>query len=189
MDRNAIRQWARKQRRALTPQQQGEAALEAARQAMTLPEVHQAQSLALYLASDGELDPAPLMEALWAAGKTVLLPVLHPFTPGHLLFLHHDPAEPMAINRFGIPEPALDVRKLVPTEQVDLVFTPLVAFDGAGHRLGMGGGFYDRTLECYQGPVVGLAHDCQQYPALPAMAWDKPLSLIVTPKQIKRFPS
>ncbi|EKE69932.1 5-formyltetrahydrofolate cyclo-ligase [Gallaecimonas xiamenensis] len=186
-DRNAIRQWARQQRRALSPQAQAEAAKAVARQAMALPDVRQANSLALYLANDGELDPALLMDSLWQAGKQVLLPVLHPFTPGHLLFLRHRPGSPMVANRFGIPEPPLDIRQLVTLDSVDLVFTPLVAFDDAGHRLGMGGGFYDRTLANYQGPVVGLAHDQQQHPALPAMAWDKPLGLIVTPGQIKRF--
>ncbi|WP_115717301.1 5-formyltetrahydrofolate cyclo-ligase [Gallaecimonas mangrovi] len=186
-DRNQIRRWAREQRRALSPQQQQNAATATAKHALTLPEVAKAKTLALYLANDGELDPEPLLHSLLAQAKSVLLPVLHPFHQGQLLFLRYRPGQDMSANRFGIPEPVLDVQQVVPTHAVDVVFTPLVAFDDAGHRLGMGGGFYDRTLERYQGPIIGLAHDCQQHPALPAESWDKPLGIIVTPKAIKRF--
>lgn len=188
-DRNGIRRWARQQRSALSPTEQDHAAKAAAQQALGLTELAGATTFALYLANDGELDPQPLLDALAGAGKTVLLPVLHPFVPGHLLFMRYQRGEAMTLNRFGIPEPQLDVGKVVPVGDIDVVFTPLVAFDDAGHRLGMGGGFYDRSLAAYQGLVVGLAHDCQQHPALPVASWDKPLSLIVTPKGIKRFRS
>ena len=122
-------------------------------------------------------------------GIQFYLPVLHPVHPGKLVFSPYFDGVELTANRFGIPEPQLDVRKVVPVSDIDVVFTPLVAFDDAGHRLGMGGGFYDRSLASYQGLVVGLAHDCQQHPALPVASWDKPLSLIVTPKGIKRFRS
>ena len=69
---------------------------------------------------------------------------------------------------------------------------PLVGFDAAGNRLGMGGGFYDRTLAFMQrvprpSPVlIGVAHQCQQEAQLPAAAWDIPLQLIVTDKKTIR---
>ncbi|WP_406664573.1 5-formyltetrahydrofolate cyclo-ligase [Gallaecimonas sp. GXIMD1310] len=186
-NRDHIRQWARDRRRALTPQQQQHTAGALAEQALAQPSIMQARTLALYLANDGEADPAILMQALHAAGKQVLLPVLHPFSSGYLLFQSWHPGMAMTRNRFNIAEPPLSAATLVPVKHIDVVFTPLVAFDEQGNRLGMGGGFYDRSLAAFQGLTVGLAHDCQQYPALPAAAWDKPLDMILTASQVKRF--
>ena len=78
---------------------------------------------------------------------------------------------------------------IIPTNQLDIICTPLVAFDKQGHRLGMGGGYYDRTLAPWfhykSGPKpIGLAHSCQEVEQLPVESWDVPLPKIVTPKQI-----
>ena len=105
---------------------------------------------------------------------------------GNLLFLHYTPETPLVHNRFNILEPELDVRHVLPLGSLDVVLTPLVAFDSAGQRLGMGGGFYDRTLQNWQhrGPYpIGLAHDCQQVEQVPVEHWDIPLPEIVTPAQ------
>ncbi|WP_341503029.1 5-formyltetrahydrofolate cyclo-ligase [Gallaecimonas sp. GXIMD4217] len=167
--------------------QQRDAARAVARQVLSLPEVQRANTLALYLANDGELDPAPLQSALGERQKRCCLPVLHPFKKGHLLFLEHAPHGELTFNRFNIPEPPLDVTRIWPLATLDVILTPLVAFDDAGNRLGMGGGFYDRTLASYQGHIIGLAHDCQQVDAVPVEAWDQPLEIIVTPGGVKRF--
>lgn len=184
LSRDAIRREMRSRRRSLTSEQQQQAALQLAGRAMRHPRVLSASALSLFLSFDGELDTGPLIERLWQAGKRVFLPVLHPFSPGHLLFLAYTPDTPMRINAFGIREPRLDVRHVMPACELDIVFTPLVAFDDRGQRLGMGGGFYDRTLANWQrrGPYpIGLAHDCQRVDALPAQRWDVPLPEIITP--------
>jgi 5-formyltetrahydrofolate cyclo-ligase len=95
----------------------------------------------------------------------------------------------MVMNRYSIAEPKLNQTQIIPVSKLDLICTPLVAFDTTGHRLGMGGGYYDRTLEPWfqtkQGPKpIGLAHDCQQVDRLPIASWDVPLPKIVTPSQI-----
>ncbi len=185
--RQQLRQLVRQRRRALSLAEQRRGAEQIAQQALALPQVQQARTLALYLANDGELDPLPLLKALDAQGKQCCLPVLHPFVKGHLIFLDHDPHGELVFNRFNIPEPPLDVTALRPLNQIDVIFTPLVAFDGQGNRLGMGGGFYDRTLVGYHGHVIGLAHDCQQLDALPVQSWDQPLEIIVTPSETKGF--
>ena len=92
----------------------------------------------------------------------------------------------MTVNQFGIAEPKLDCSKVCPVQSLDIIFTPLVAFDSSGNRLGMGGGFYDRTLAACKarGPaLVGLAHQCQQSDALPHAPWDVPLHAIATPQK------
>ncbi len=140
--------------------------------------------MALFLSFDGELDTQPLIDQLWRAGKRVYLPVLHPFSPGNLLFLHYHPQSQLIVNRLKIREPKLDVRDVLPLAELDVLVTPLVAFDVSGQRLGMGGGFYDRTLQNWQQyrlQPVGYAHDCQQVDSLPSEEWDIPLPAVITP--------
>jgi 5-formyltetrahydrofolate cyclo-ligase len=184
--RQQIRQQIRQRRRALTPEQQTQFALQAADRMMAYPPVLLAQTVAVFLSFDGELDTRPLIDQLWRAGKRVYLPVLHPFSPGNLLFLHYHPSSDLVVNRLKIREPKLDVRDVLPLSQLDVLVTPLVAFDAAGQRLGMGGGFYDRTLQNWRQhrlQPVGYAHDCQQVDALPTEQWDIPLPAVITPSK------
>lgn len=197
--RQTIRLQVRKLRQALSQQQQLQAACALAQQMLQLPELQQATHIALYLSNDAELSTEALISALWQAGKQLYLPVLHPFAPGYLIFQRYQPTTTMRLNRFQIPEPVLNCAELMPVAQLDLICTPLVAFDPQGNRLGMGGGFYDRTLSQLDNasphlstltatkPVlIGLAHQCQQVAQIPVEAWDIPLPLIVTPTQIFR---
>ena len=184
--RQQIRQQIRQRRRALTPEQQTQFALHAADRMMAYPPVLLAQTVAVFLSFDGELDTRPLIDQLWRAGKRVYLPVLHPFSPGNLLFLHYHPSSDLVVNRLNIREPKLDVRDVLPLSQLDVLVTPLVAFDAAGQRLGMGGGFYARTLQNWRQhrlQPVGYAHDCQQVDALPTEQWDIPLPAVITPSK------
>ena len=180
--RNQLRQQIRKTRANLTALQQQQAEDSITQQALALIEERNAQHIALYLSFDGEISTEKLIKTLWAQGKQVYLPVLHPFNPNHLLFLRYLPDTPMLKNKFGIWEPKLNVQSVLPLEELDILFTPLVAFDKQGNRLGMGGGFYDRTLQHWQKSSfipVGLAHQCQQVEQLPTEAWDVPLHQIL----------
>ncbi|MCS2159694.1 5-formyltetrahydrofolate cyclo-ligase [Scandinavium sp. H11S7] len=185
--RQDIRQIIRQRRRALTSVQQQHFAEQAAHLMMAYPPVMMGQSVALFLSFDGELDTRPLIEQLWLSGKKVYLPVLHPFSPGNLLFLYYHPHSELVVNRLKIQEPKLDVRDVLPLSELDVLITPLVAFDARGQRLGMGGGFYDRTLQNWQQhslQPVGYAHDCQQVDTLPTEKWDIPLPAVVTPSKV-----
>ncbi len=147
------------------------------------------QHIALYLSVDGEINTHPLIEWLWQQGKSVYLPVLHPLSPGHLLFLRYQTTTPLIYNHYSILEPKLDLQTIQPLAQLDVICTPLVAFDRQGQRLGMGGGYYDRTLAHWfkngQGPLpIGLAHDCQYVDQLAAETWDVPLPKIITPSKV-----
>ncbi|MGL4727096.1 MAG: 5-formyltetrahydrofolate cyclo-ligase [Scandinavium sp.] len=185
--RQLIRQTIRQQRRALTAEQQRHFAQQAASRMMAYSPVVMAHTVALFLSFDGELDTQPLIEQLWRSGKRVYLPVLHPFSPGNLLFLHYHPHSELVFNRLKIHEPKLDARDVLPLDELDVLITPLVAFDSQGQRLGMGGGFYDRTLQNWQQHglhPVGYAHDCQHVDALPVEKWDIPLPAVVTPTKV-----
>lgn len=180
--RNQLRQQIRKTRANLTALQQQQAEDSITQQALALIEAQNAQHIALYVSFDGEISTEKLIKTLWAQDKHVYLPVLHPFNPNHLLFLRYLPDTPMLKNKFGIWEPKLNVQNVLPLDELDILFTPLVAFDKQGNRLGMGGGFYDRTLQNWQNSSfipVGLAHQCQQVEQLPTEAWDVPLHQIL----------
>ncbi|MEH4797735.1 5-formyltetrahydrofolate cyclo-ligase [Atlantibacter hermannii] len=182
--RQQIRQQIRLRRKSLNHEQQTQAAQQAAARMMGFAPVVEAQTVAAFLSFDGELDTRPLIEGLWRAGKKVYLPVLHPFSAGNLLFLRYFPDSDLVLNHFKIHEPALDVRHVLPLNKLDVLITPLVAFDATGQRLGMGGGFYDRTLQNWRAHglfPVGYAHDCQQVDALPVEEWDIPLPAVITP--------
>jgi len=153
--------------------------------------IKKAKHIALYLANNGELDLHPFILWCWQQKKHIYLPVVHPFSKGNLLFLRYEKCSTMVVNQYNIEEPKLDVRHIKPMRQLDLIMTPLVAFDSTGARVGMGGGYYDRTLaKWYQQyshnkaskpAVMGVAHDCQQIEKVPNEAWDIPLPKIVTP--------
>ncbi|EKT55895.1 5-formyltetrahydrofolate cyclo-ligase [Providencia sneebia] len=185
--RQKIRQSIRKMRKELTEIQQQIAAQEIADKAITHPQITQAQNIALFLSFDGEIDTQPLIDKLWQQGKQVYLPVLHPFNRHNLLFLRYTPETLLVKNRFNIAEPSLDVTQVLPINDLDIMLIPLVAFDSEGQRLGMGGGFYDRTLSHWQQKnfyPIGLAHECQQVEKLPCAHWDIPLPEIITPQKI-----
>ncbi|MFP2770476.1 5-formyltetrahydrofolate cyclo-ligase [Oceanisphaera sp. KMM 10153] len=190
-ERHHIRQQIRQARRQLTAAEQQAASEVIIQHVANAEHLARADKVALYLANDGELDPQPLIDWYWSRGTRVYLPVLHHFSPGHLLFLRYDPDTRLVANRFGIPEPRLDIRLLLPKQELDIIYTPLVAFDATGNRIGMGGGFYDRTLAAWRhrlGPrPVGLAHNCQQLPAIPTDSWDIPLPELITPDQHWRW--
>ncbi|WP_442798697.1 5-formyltetrahydrofolate cyclo-ligase [Pantoea vagans] len=187
LQRQEIRQQVRHLRRAMTDEQQAQAAEQLAELALNYAPVTDARNIALFLSVDGELNTRPLIARLWHLKKAVYLPVLHPFSPGNLLFLRYSPDTPLIPNKLRIPEPPLDIRQLITLDQLDLMLVPLVAFDQHGQRLGMGGGFYDRTLQNWRQHgflPVGLAHDCQQVDSLPVAEWDVPLPAVMTPSKL-----
>ena len=190
--RQQLRSHIRALRRSLSAEQQHQASLDLVQQLLPRPEIQQAQHIALYLTNDGELDTTPLIQALWQQGKSLYLPLLHPVVAGYLVFQLYTPDTVLTPNQFGIGEPELNCSLLRPVSQLDLMFTPLVAFDSQGQRLGMGGGFYDRTLSQLDSTVrkpqlIGLAHDCQHVEAVPVEAWDIPLPAICTPSRFCTF--
>jgi len=185
--KNQLRKSLRQRRRDLTPHQQKQASMGLCRQLSLLPEFVYGQRIAAYIPNDGEIDPQPLLELAWRLGKEIYLPILHPFAKGRLLFMAHHPNQVMAKNRFGIPEPLCDHSAHCPVWTLDLVLTPLVGFDPEGNRMGMGGGFYDRTFAFLRNNtrprkprMIGVAHECQKVETLPNEHWDIMMNRIVT---------
>lgn len=180
-----LRQSIRQQRRSLSRAEAEQCAEQLAHRTARHPLVLQSQRIATYLAADGEIDPYPLMQSLWASGKTLYLPVLAPFSKQKLWFAKFNPADTLVFNRFGIPEPVR--RRLIKPCALDLVLTPLVAFDSSGHRVGMGGGYYDRSFafmrrrHYWRKPrLLGLAYELQKQSSITPNDWDIPLDAVAT---------
>jgi len=190
-NRSEVRAAMRRRRRALTPPERERYADRLARRLCASPLVLRSRRVACYLANDGEMDLAPLIKRLWCYGKQIYLPVLH--GPA-LWFMPFAPDTPLAHNRFGIPEPDLSARHRPALRTLDLVLMPLVAFDPMGNRLGMGGGFYDRTFAylsacpAWARPrLIGTAYEFQRVPALAARPWDVPLGGVATERGLEQF--
>ena len=130
--------------------------------------------VAAFMAVRGELDLASLREALpllgWYIPKVVE-------RDGPLLFGRWDPAS-LVTGAFGILEPRGD---LVGVDTLDVVLAPGLAFTREGDRLGMGGGFYDRTLNGYGGRVIGVAYEEEVLVTVPSGAHDRRVDSLVSP--------
>ena len=145
----------------------------------------------MYLANDGEIDLSPLIHKAWKLGKNVYLPALHKPGLERMTFLKYDLRTRLVNNRFGISEPPYSRRNTIRHKALDLVLMPLVAFDNKGNRLGMGGGYYDRTFAYLhtrtrwnKPKLIGTAYDFQQVDSLPSDPWDVPLDGIATPSKL-----
>jgi 5-formyltetrahydrofolate cyclo-ligase len=150
-----------------------------------------AERIALYLPKGGEVDLTPLIDRALRAGKRCYLPVVG---RSGLTFLPYAPGTVLRRNRFGIPEPQVPVRRRAAPSTLDLVLCPLVAYDPRGNRLGMGGGYYDRTFAFagrrrhWRRPVLlGTAYAFQRVPALDPAPWDVPLHGVATEAGVEWF--
>jgi 5-formyltetrahydrofolate cyclo-ligase len=192
--RARLRAELRARRRAIPAAQRIAAAETLAQRLLALPFAPKRGPVAGYWAMDGEI-ALHVWQLRLPADTTYCLPVLS--DDGLLRFAPWRPGEALAANRYGIPEPA-DTGKALPAQAMALIVLPLVGFDACGHRLGMGGGWYDRTL-AFRGALsdgarngasggtpapppwlVGAAFDAQRVDALRPEAWDIALDAVCT---------
>jgi len=182
-----IRREVRRARRGLETRQVRRRSQAAGRLVARTGAFHRADKLAFYLPNDGELDPGLLMQRARALHKRCYLPVIDTMLGERLAFAPYRPGTPLLPNRFGIPEPQVPRRFWETPRMLDVIYAPLVAFTPEGARLGMGGGFYDRTLEMrrhirsWRRPrVFGLAFELQKRDWLPTEPWDVAIDGIAT---------
>lgn len=152
------------------------------------------QKIALFLAQDSELATEQCINYLWLNTQhQVFLPVLETKPEWHMAFAEYHQHSPMKKNQFKIDEPEMSHHLHLSGQQMDWVFMPLVGFDKQGNRLGMGGGYYDRTFAFKQQQseqhtqLIGWAHSCQQVEKLPTQDWDVPLDAVLTEMGLQEF--
>ena len=172
-DRATVRQQLRQRRRDLTAATRIAAAEALAGRILALPFLPRQGHVAGYWAMDGEIGLHVLQLRL-PPGLVWCLPVL----AGEVLrFAPWHPGDPLVSNRYGIPEPDVAPAACLGAQQLALAVMPLVGFDADGRRLGMGGGWYDRSFAFRRDRgappwLVGAGFSIQQVPALDAAAWD-----------------
>lgn len=177
-------------RDALDAQARSQDSATIARAIGSLPSFAGASCALLTLPFRSEWDSRPLLEAVLARGAAAVLPRVE--TASRMLALHlvRDPATDIAAGYRGIPEPREHLPR-VDVQAVDWVLVPGVAFDTQGHRLGYGGGYYDRLLALMPRsvPRVAGAFDLQVVPAVPAAPHDLSVDTIVTPTRTLAAPA
>lgn len=192
-DLRQIRQTIRSARRSLSAAEHRRHARGLMRNLENTSVYRRAERIAFYLAADGEIDPGQALQRALRSGKRCYLPVLRRDGKRSLWFVAYHRKTRLQSNRFGIPEPRLRHRERVPPTGLHLIVMPLVAFDLAGHRIGMGGGYYDRTLRhlrrrrYWRAPkLVGVGHELQRIEGVTPQPWDIPLDLVVTESRCYR---
>lgn len=194
--RAELRQSIRQQRRALSPEQQHHHARELASHLTHSKLFRPSQHIACYLANDGEMDLQPVIERIWSMGKQCYLPILSEGKEKRMWFAPYSADDILKTNRYGIAEPDCHADDWIEPHQLDLVLMPLVGFDDQGNRLGMGGGYYDRSFAYLTHPhsikkphLLGIAHQLQQVESLPFESWDVPMSAVATEVGLQYFKS
>jgi 5-formyltetrahydrofolate cyclo-ligase len=152
----------------------------------SLEQYRLAKRIGLYHAINGEIDLASIWDSAPLQGKFCYFPKLQEDLT--LIFLPATPATPFKKNRLGILEPDVNPELALPVSQLDLIIMPLLAFDSQGTRLGMGAGYYDRTLRDKKNVVlVGVGYDFQRLAYIEPQPWDVPLDFGITPSLLGRF--
>ncbi len=164
-----------------------EFAVAAARRMIKHSAYQKANKVAAYIAVRGEITPDAIVHDAWQSGKSIYIPVLT--EDKHLLFTEYTHETPLRPNRFGIPEP-VSTTDPIEVKNLDLVITPLLAFDRDCNRIGMGAGYYDRTFAVHnakQMTKAGLAYEFQKTAKIDAQPWDIRMDFICTEQKIYEY--
>ena len=170
--KSQLRQQLRRQRNALETNQVHKNSKIIVEKIVNSQLWHQSQHIGLYLPINNEVDLTKLLQS----DKTCYIPSVH----GTVMQFHryHEQLI-LSTTAYGLSQPIFADQYKEP--RLDLCFMPLVGFDAYGHRLGMGGGYYDRYFEHNETTVLlGVAHAIQEYEQLPVDPWDVKLNGIIT---------
>jgi 5-formyltetrahydrofolate cyclo-ligase len=195
-DPKSLRKWCREQRRSLSHSQQIQHAKQATLILLKSSWLQRPKKIAVFLSQDGELGTNFLIQALWQSHHRVYLPVLKTLRGRPMAFAEYLPKSKMFKNHFKMLEPHIKHQHHLHGKQLDLILVPLTCFDEQGHRIGMGGGFYDRAFAfkrqqhktVFSRPkLIGWAHECQKVSFISSASWDVPLDALISEQQIYHF--
>jgi len=175
MDKPALRKMIRDQKRAMSPEQILEASRKLAELFFQTEQYAAADTIYGYLPYNQEVRTELILERALAEGKRVAVPKVY----GDVMrFIYIRDFSGLEKSRMGIPEPIFD--KPVATDEEALVLMPGLAFDPQGHRIGYGGGFYDKFLANEPNhPTVALCYDFQMFDNLETDAFDIPVDRVL----------
>ena len=180
---SAYRRWLRRAKRrareSLPADERASYSAKIVERILAAPAFQKAKTVMLYKALPGEVQLDALEHAPQAKGKRFVYPRCA--GEGVMTALRPLGEDAWRTGPFGIREPVLESSEPVAPEDIDLVVCPCTAFDEAGGRMGMGGGFYDRFLpQCVHAAVFAAAFEIQKVKMLPTEAWDVPMDVVFT---------
>jgi len=147
----------------------------------SLPEFQKAKKILIYMAINGEVDTTDLFEK-YKEEKQFILPRVN-IENTTLTLYHIKSLEDLEKGTFRIPEPSQDLEKVKP-EEIDLAIIPGIAFAKNGHRIGYGGGFYDKLLKKINCPTIGIAYEFQIIETIPTEDHDEKTNILITENNI-----
>ena len=185
--RSNLRTSLRELRTNISLQRQQEAANSLAARCLSILDINTHVHVAGYFAVGGEISVDPILANIRSRGGFSYAPVL---SAGNTLrFAPFDDHTPMIGNKFNIKEPDVAASDYLMPADLDAVLVPLVGFDSNRNRMGMGGGFYDRSFAHRNNAagnpfLIGVAYDLQQAESVYPDWWDVKLDVIVTESQV-----
>ena len=186
--KSELRKSLRRRRIAIGKPQRRHCERRAAMQLLRWRRLRQARHIAVYLSARSELSTAALIARLLRQGRKLWAPLTA--HPAQMRFVPLRRGGKLRRGPLGLHQPAR-ARPCRAARRMDLILLPLLGFDAQGHRLGNGGGYYDRALA---GPragrrplLVGYAFAAQEMASIPAEAWDVRLDAVITEHGLRRF--
>lgn len=140
-----------------------------------------ADTIAVTMSQDFEIDTRPIITEAWKVGKKVVLPRAK--KKRVMDFVLYTPDTPLETSSFGIVEPAAHL-SAVEKDDIDLMIVPGLAYSRNGYRIGFGGGYYDRFLTDYRGMKISLVLKSQQIDAWTPETFDIPLDALITKDEV-----
>lgn len=175
MDKKELRRQIREQKRAMTPEEIESASQKLKEFFLETEQYRVAKTVYGYLPYNQEVRTVPILEQALADGKRVAVPKVY---GDEMRFIYLNDLTRVAVSDFGIPEPVEDGP--VADDPTALVLMPGLAFDKEGHRIGYGGGFYDKFLaEEPEHPTIALCYTFQVVNELPTEEFDIPVDQVL----------
>jgi 5-formyltetrahydrofolate cyclo-ligase len=186
-DKETLREDMRRRLKAMSAEAIHERSQQAANQLATTGAFKRARALMIFLPLEHEIDACPIALRAWQAGKIVTAPLVNHNQKRMLPVELRSLDEPMDTDKYGVRTPRMG--EVFPIEMIDMVVAPGLGFDRAGHRIGRGGGYYDRFLSHrdFKGVVCGLALSEQIVDSVPTDEHDAKLDMLVTDHEVLRF--
>lgn len=184
MDKKAMRRAGLAARRSLTPLERQDKSRSIQDALLESRVLSGAGNVFCYVSVEDEVHTARLLSGILDAGKVLLVPYITDAKAGFMEAAQLRQVEDLALGVYDIPTVPEEDKVFLAPEDIDVVIVPGSAFDTAGRRIGMGGGFYDRFVGKTSAVKVALAYDCQIFPRLPAEDYDKKVDMIFTESKI-----
>lgn len=193
-NKESQRKLLRSKRRLLTAKQRDHFSKQLCARIAKITNIFINKKIAIYWPFDGEISPLPLIHKCRNQPVKFYLPNLPHMKSQPMHFSLLTAKSRFKINRFKIPEVTSSLKNSITAKELDVVLMPLVGFDSTGNRLGMGGGFYDKTFNylfqrkaLHKPKLIGLAYEFQHLEKINSDHWDIPLTAVVTEKDIYSF--